>query len=86
MNSSIKQKVVKGVSWTLIENFGTQGVQFVLGIILARLLTPEDFGLIGIITVFFAVAQVFIYSGLGLLIFKKRKLQILMQILFFLQI
>ncbi len=65
MSSTLREKVVKGVSWNLIEQFGVQGMTFVLGIILARLLTPEDFGLIGMIMVFFIIAEVFIKSGFG---------------------
>jgi teichuronic acid exporter len=73
MASSIKEKSVKAVSWNLIERFGLQGIKFVLGIVLARLLTPEDFGLIGMITVFFAVAQVFISSGFGAAYIQKKE-------------
>ena len=73
MANSIKEKAVKGVSWNLIERFGIQGIKFVLGVILARLLTPEDFGLIGMITVFFAVAQVFINSGFGTAYVQKKE-------------
>ena len=63
MSASLKEKAIKGVSWGFIERFGMQGTSFIFGIIMARLLTPEDFGLIGMITIFFAVAQVFIRSG-----------------------
>ena len=73
MPSAIKEKAVKGVTWTLIERFGINGMRFVLGIILARLLTPEDYGLIGMITVFFVVAQVFIESGFGSAYIQKKK-------------
>jgi O-antigen/teichoic acid export membrane protein len=62
---SLKDKAVKGVSWSLVERIGMQGIKFILGIILARLLTPEDFGLVGMVAVFFAIAQVFIDSGFG---------------------
>lgn len=65
MSTALKEKVVKGVSWNLIEQFGIHGMTFALGIILARLLTPEDFGLIGMIMVFFIIAEVFIKSGFG---------------------
>jgi teichuronic acid exporter len=72
MASSLKEKAVKGVTWTLIERFGIQGMKFILGIILARLLMPKDFGLIGMIMVFFAVAQVFIDSGFGSAYIQKK--------------
>jgi len=72
MASSLKEKAVKGVTWTLIERFGIQGMKFILGIILARLLMPQDFGLIGMIMVFFAVAQVFVDSGFGSAFIQKK--------------
>ena len=71
--SSLKQKSVKGVAWNLTELVGQQGIRFVLGVILARLITPADFGLIGMVTVFFAVAQVFIDSGFGGAYIQKKE-------------
>jgi len=73
MASSLKEKAVKGVTWTLIERFGIYGMKFILGIILARLLMPKDFGLIGIITVFFIVSHVFIESGFGHAYIQKKE-------------
>jgi teichuronic acid exporter len=72
--SDLKQRSVKGVVWALVEQFGQYGVKFVLGIILARLLTPADFGLIGMITVFFAVAEVFVNSGFGMAYVQKKQI------------
>lgn len=54
-----------GIIWTSAEKLLTQLVQFVLGIIIARLITPEEYGVLGIIMVFVNVAQVFVDSGLG---------------------
>lgn len=72
--SSLKQKSISGVVWALAEQFGLYGVKFVLGVILARLLTPADFGLIGMITVFFAVAEVFVNSGFGMAYVQKKQI------------
>ncbi|MEA2107188.1 MAG: lipopolysaccharide biosynthesis protein [Bacteroidota bacterium] len=72
MTSTIKKKAVKGVVWTITEKFGVQGIRFVLGIVLARLLTPEDFGLVGMVTVFFTLAQVFVESGFGQAYIQKK--------------
>ncbi|MDY0222512.1 MAG: lipopolysaccharide biosynthesis protein [Desulfobacterium sp.] len=69
---SLKQKSVKGVAWNLTELIGHQGIRFVLGVMLARLLTPADFGLVGMITVFFAVAQVFVSGGFGQAYIQKK--------------
>lgn len=65
MASTLKEKAIKGISWNLLERFGVQGTTVILGIILARLLSPKDFGLIAMITVFFTIAEVFIRSGFG---------------------
>lgn len=70
--SNLKQKSVDGVIWTLAEKFGIQFIKMILGIILARLLTPDDYGLIGMITVFFVISNVFIDSGFGLAYIQKK--------------
>lgn len=72
MTSQLKEKAVEGIIWNFIERFGIQGMNFILSIILARLLTPADFGLIGMITVFFIIAQVFIDSGFGKAYVQKK--------------
>lgn len=63
--SSIKEKTINGVIWSFIDSFANQGVHFIIGIILARLLTPREFGLIGMLTIFIAVSQTFVDSGLA---------------------
>ena len=57
--------IKKGIIWTSGEKLLTQLVQFILGIIIARLITPQEYGVLGIVLVFINVAQVFIDSGLG---------------------
>lgn len=69
---SLKQKSIDGVIWKSIEKVGIQLIKLVLGVILARLLTPADYGLIGMITVFFAISMVFIDSGFGLAYIQKQ--------------
>ena len=70
---SLKQQSIVGVAWNLIEQSGIYLIKFVIGIILARLLTPDDFGLIGMIYVFFAIAEVFVNGGLGLAFVQKKQ-------------
>ena len=53
--------------WSAIERFSLQGVQFIIQIILARLLLPSDYGMIGMLAIFLQVAQVFIDSGFKML-------------------
>jgi teichuronic acid exporter len=69
--SSIKEKTVKGLFWSFIDNFSSQGITFIVGIILARLLEPKDFGLIGMITIFIAISQSFIDSGFSQALIRK---------------
>lgn len=63
MAESLREKSVRGVAWSAIERFALLGIQFVIQVILARLLTPEDYGIVGILSVFLAVSQTFIDSG-----------------------
>lgn len=62
-NNTIKNKTISGLFWTFSDLIANQGIQFIIQIILARLLVPRDFGIIGMITVFIAVSQSFIDSG-----------------------
>ena len=68
---NLKQKAQKGVIWSAIERFSTQGVQFLFSIILARLLSPDDYGIIAMPLIFLAVAQVFIDSGFANALIRK---------------
>ncbi|MDW8851801.1 lipopolysaccharide biosynthesis protein [Flavobacterium sp. MMLR14_040] len=64
-NTSLKSTATKGIIWSAVDKFAVQLGQFVVGIVLARILLPEDFGLIGILAIFIAISQTFIESGLG---------------------
>lgn len=70
--SDIKRKSIDAIIWNLFEKYGIQIVNLILGVILARLLTPADYGLIGMITVFFALAMVFVNSGFGAAYIQKK--------------
>lgn len=63
MEDSLKRKTVRGVAWSAVERFSTLFIQLVVNIILARILMPEDFGMIAILTVFIQFSQAFIDSG-----------------------
>lgn len=69
---SIKDSTVSGVKWTAIEKFSVQIVNFLLGLLLARLLTPTDFGTIGMIGIFMAISQTFIDSGFSNALIRKQ--------------
>lgn len=72
MSESLKQKTVKGVAWSAIDNIAGYAVTFVVGIILARLLSPEDYGLLGLIAIFTAICNCFISSGFSSALIRKK--------------
>ena len=65
MSSSLKKKAVSGVAWTSISYFAQQIVQFIIGVAIARILDPRDYGIIGMTAIFFAIATTFVNSGFG---------------------
>jgi len=71
-NESLKSITLHALSWSFTEAIGLQLVKFVIGILLARLLFPEQFGLIAMLSVFIAVANAFIESGFGAALIQKR--------------
>ena len=58
-----KNSVSKGFLWKLLERFGVSGVQFILQIVLARLLSPEHYGVLSIMIIFTTLATVFVQNG-----------------------
>lgn len=74
MSGGIKKQTISGVKWTAIESVSSYTITFVLGIILARLLNPTDYGTIGVLSVFIAISGTFIDSGFGQAIIRKKDL------------
>jgi teichuronic acid exporter len=72
MSNNLKQQAVSGAKWNMLLNFGRYFITFFLSIILARLLDPEEFGLIGMLTIFTSIAQVFINSGLATALIRAK--------------
>ena len=68
---SVSQRAKKGIIWSAIEKFGVQGVQFVLTIILARLLEPTDYGLIALVLVVVNIFSIINETGLGASLIQK---------------
>lgn len=62
---SLKRIALSGVFWSSMQQFSTQGITFVVSIILARLLSPSEFGLIGMISVLVSIGTVLMEGGLG---------------------
>lgn len=71
MPESLKKKTVKGVAWTSLNQVLNMGLGFVIGVILARLLSPSDYGLLAMIAVFNAIAFAFLDSGFGNALIRK---------------
>ena len=69
---SIRGSIMSGLVWKFAERIGAQGIGFIVSIVLARLLCPEDYGLISLITIFLAVSGVFIQSGYGTALIQKK--------------
>lgn len=73
MNSSIKQKTASGFIYKFAERAGAQGINFLVQIILARLLLPEDYGAVALVTVFITILDVFVTYGFGNSLIVDRK-------------
>lgn len=69
---SLKDKTVKGVAWSGIDNVAQYAVTFIVGIVLARLLTPDDYGLLGIIAIFTAICTTLINGGFTNALIRKK--------------
>lgn len=70
--SSIASKSIHGIIWSAVERFSLQGVQFLIGIVLARLLSPSDFGMIGMLTIFLSVSQTFVDCGFSNALIRQK--------------
>lgn len=71
-SESIKNKTFKGLLWGSMERFSVQGVQFLVLLVIARILNPKDFGLVGMLAIFMAVAQTLIDSGFSQALIRKQ--------------
>ena len=72
MSESIKRQSLSGIKWSAIERFAVQGIQFIIGLILARLLSPSDYGIIGMLAIFMAISQTIIDSGFSKALIQKQ--------------
>lgn len=70
--NNLKQKAAAGMAWTAVQKYSTMIIQFISGIILARLLTPHDYGCIGMLSIFMALAETFIDGGFGSALIQKK--------------
>lgn len=71
MSNNLKKDTLKGVKWTAIEKISLQGIQFVIGLVLARLLMPSDFGIVGMLAIFISISQTFVDGGFSNALIRK---------------
>lgn len=71
--SSLKNKTIRGVGWSAADAFLGQGITFVVGIVLARLLSPEEYGMIGICLIFTTILNGIVDSGFSNAIIRKKE-------------
>lgn len=69
---NLKDKTVRGVIWSSVERFSVQGIQFLVMLVIARILAPRDYGLIGMLAIFLAVSQALIDSGFSQALIRKQ--------------
>lgn len=72
MGNNIKNKIISGVFWKFMERMLAQMVSMVVAIVLARLLSPSDYGTIALVTIFITIADVFISNGFGSALIQKK--------------
>ena len=75
MPQSVRSQLLHGVAWNFVEKVLMRGASFIIGIILARLLSPSDFGLIGMLAIFVAISNVFIEGGLAKALIQRKDCQ-----------
>ncbi len=71
-SQTLKDKTIKGVGWSAVDQVSNQGITFLVSLVLARLLSPDEYGLIGIITIFISVFNIFIISGFNAALIRKK--------------
>ena len=75
LQSNIKKSVAKGIAWQGLERVGSYGINFIVSVVLARLLSPDEFGTIAIMMVFINLSEVFIDFGFSSAIVQKKTIE-----------
>ena len=68
-----KSQIINGLFWKVMENGGSQGIQFIISILLARLLSAEEYGVINLVLIFVTIANVIVQNGFGTALIQKRE-------------
>lgn len=69
---TLRDKTISGIFWSFLQKVGSRGISFIVMILLARLLTPEDFGLIGMLMIFIQISQAIVEGGFNLALIQKK--------------
>lgn len=72
LKPTLKDQTISGMVWSLLQNVGGKGISFVVSIILARLLTPEVFGLVGMLMIFIQLSRVLVQAGFNQALIQKK--------------
>ncbi|MBQ8486249.1 MAG: oligosaccharide flippase family protein [Prevotella sp.] len=72
MAESLKQKTVKGLGWSALDNAARYGMQFMVGIVLARLLSPDDYGLLGLVSIVTVICTALVNGGFTTALIRKK--------------
>ena len=70
---NLSKKLSSSFFWKIMENGGSQGVQFIVSILLARLLSPKEYGLIALATIFISLANVLVQNGFATALIQRKE-------------
>lgn len=74
MSEKRSQSAASSFVFKLLESFGNQGISFVVSLVLGRLLSPDDYGVLSLLLIFTALAQVFVQSGLNTALIQRTEI------------
>ena len=74
MSGSLKHNIISGFAWQYIQRIGDQMIHFIVSLVLARLLMPEDFGTVALLGVFIAISNIFVDSGFGNALIQRKEI------------
>ena len=73
MAQDLKSKTISGMIWSAVQKFGNMGISFISNIVLARMLTPDDYGCIGMLAIFIVISNTFVDGGFGSALIQKKE-------------
>jgi O-antigen/teichoic acid export membrane protein len=73
MGQNLKSQTISGMIWSAVQKFGNMGISFISNIVLARMLTPDDYGCIGMLAIFIVISNTFVDGGFGSALIQKKE-------------